>query len=238
MRTNIICQECSTANNGYAVFYVDTIREDGVYIGRCPKGHNNAVATQTLRHEMLFDIALNAIVDRYHREAVSSFAASVERYYEFAIRVMAKNRKITPEVFDNSWKSIAAQSERQLGAYVMLYALTFGQVPVILSPSMVELRNRVIHKGALPELRDVLAFGEASYGLIQKGIQKLRAACLQDVNAQLVEHMRTTIAKFGSQFPRSTQVTPTVLNVIDDISNGYLPFERILKARGISLPPS
>src|SRR5580658_5949353 len=173
MRTSIVCQECSQANHGLAVFYIDTIREDGVYVGRCPKGHNNAVATQTLRHEMLFDIALNAIVDRYHREAVSSFAASVERYYEFAIRVLAKHRGIVPEAFDASWKIVAAQSERQFDAYVFLYTVSFEEVPVSLNGPMVQLRNNVIHKGVLPSLREVLAFGEASYDLIQKGIQKL-----------------------------------------------------------------
>ena len=236
MRTSIICQECSQANKGYAVFYIDTIREDGVYIGRCPKGHNNAVATQTLRHEMLFDIALNAIVDRYHREAVSSFAASVERYHEFAIRVLARKQGILPSVLDSSWKIVAAQSERQFGAYLFLYTATIGEVPVSLSSKMVELRNNVIHKGVLPDLRDVLRFGEASYDLIQKGIRKLRATCLEQVNNQLTESMGSKIAKFGSQFPRTTQVTPTALNVIADIASGYPPFEQVLRAYGIQAP--
>lgn len=213
MRTSIVCQECSRANQGLAVFYVDTIRDDGVYIGRCPKGHNNAVATQTLRHEMLFDIALNAIVDRYHREAVTSFAASVERYYEFAIRVLAKHRRITSDVFAASWK-LVPHSERQFGAYVFLYTVSFDEVPLSLSQSMIKLRNDVIHNGVLPSLGEALAFGEASYDLIQKGIQKLRATCLNDVNNQLTENMRNTIDKFGTQFPRTTQVTPTALNVI------------------------
>jgi hypothetical protein len=236
MRTSIVCQECSQANQGFAVFYVDTIREDGVYIGRCPKGHNNAVATQTLRHEMLFDIALNAIIDRYHREAVSSFAASVERYYEFAIRVLAKNRGIAPDIFDTSWKIVSVQSERQLGAYVFLYTASFCEAPATLKSAMVELRNNVIHKGVLPNLTQVLTFGEASYDLIQKGIQKLRAKCLNDVNNQLAENMRGAIEKFGNQFPRTTQVTPTALNVIQDISIGYKPFQQVLREYEIQTP--
>ena len=63
MRINIICQECSRQNNNWAVFYIDQIRDDGVYIRKCPKWHSNAVAAQTLRHEMLFEIGLNAIKD-------------------------------------------------------------------------------------------------------------------------------------------------------------------------------
>ena len=79
MKINIICQECSRLNNNFAVFYLDTLRDDGVYIGKCPKGHNNAIVAQTLRHEMLFEIGLNAIKDAYYREAISSFNSSVER---------------------------------------------------------------------------------------------------------------------------------------------------------------
>ncbi len=238
MRTSIICNECSRLNNGLAVYYLDTIRDDGVYIGKCPKGHTNAVATQTLRHEMLFEIALNAISDRYYREAISSFAASVERYHEFSIRVIAKHKKLSNEVLERSWQSIAAMSERQNGAYILLYAATFEEVAPSLSEKMTKLRNKVIHKGVLPELEDVITFGEASYSVIQTGIQKLRAVCLEDVNRQLVEHMQQTIQKFGSDFPRSTQVTPTALNVIQDISGGYKPFWQLLAERGIeaSLP--
>ena len=76
-----------------------TIREGGLYTGKCPNGHDLLVTTQTLRHEMLFEIALNAIVDGYRREAISSFSAAVERFFEFAIRVLAKNRKLTPQIF-------------------------------------------------------------------------------------------------------------------------------------------
>lgn len=234
MRTNIVCQECSKANNNFAVFYVDTIREDGVYIGKCPKGHVNAVATQTLRHEMLFDIALNAIHDHYHREAVSSFAASVERYCEFAIRVLAKHRGIAPDVFGKAWNQIAVQSERQLGGYVMLYTLSFGETPAYYEPSMVKLRNDVIHKGVLPNLADTVKFGGASYQIIQKGIQKLRANCLESVNQQMTENLQNNITKFKGEWPKTTQVTPTALNVIEDISAGYRPFQQILQAYKIS----
>jgi hypothetical protein len=233
MRTSIVCNECSQLNHGWAVFYLDTIRDDGVYIGKCPKGHTNAVATQTLRHEMLFEIALNAISDRYYREAISSFAASVERYYEFSIRVIAKHKRLSQDVLEQSWRLIAAMSERQTGAYMLLYAAAFDKVAPSLNQEMTKLRNNVIHKGVLPELGDVISFGEASYNVIQTGIQNLRATCLEEVNRQLVEHMQQTSQKFGDKFPRSTQVTPTALNVIQDISGGYKPFPQLLVERGI-----
>ncbi len=77
MKVNIVCPECTQAA-GFLTAHIETIREDGIYEGVCPNGHSFRVLTQTLPHEMLFEIALNAIIDIYYREAVSSFAASVE----------------------------------------------------------------------------------------------------------------------------------------------------------------
>jgi hypothetical protein len=229
----INCAQCAQAAGGFAVFHVEAIREDGLYTGKCPRGHDLLVATQTLRHEMLFEIALNAIVDGYRREAISSFASSVERFFEFALRVLARNRQVAPEVFDAAWKVVAVQSERQLGAYAFLYVVTFGEVPCLLNTNMVKLRNDVIHHGRLPDRDEVLKFGAAAYEVIEAGIKQLRAACLNDVNAVLGEHVAEIAAKMGTAYPRSFQVTPTALNVIDNISGGYRPFNQVLAGYGI-----
>jgi hypothetical protein len=201
VRTSIVCPECSDTAGGVAVFHVATIREDGLYTGKCPNGHDLLVATQTLRHEMLFEIALNAIVDGYRREAISSFSAAVERFFEFAIRVLAKNRKLTPQIFDQAWRVVARQSERQLGAFVSLYTVRLGELPTILSNKMVELRNDVIHRGVLPDLEDVLRFGAAAYEVIETGIQRLRATCVDDLNAVLSEHVAEISSRRGPPIP-------------------------------------
>jgi hypothetical protein len=98
MKTRLLCPECAQAAGGIGAFFIETIREDGLYAGKCPKGHGLLVATQTLRHEMLFEIALNAIKDGYYREAISSFAAAVERLFEFALQARASNRKVATPV--------------------------------------------------------------------------------------------------------------------------------------------
>ncbi len=233
MRISLICPQCAAATSGIGAFFIETIREDGLYTGKCPKGHDLLVATQTLQHEMLFEIALNAIADGYHREAVSSFAASIERFFEFAIKVLAANRGVAPETFGEAWKKISSQSERQLGAYIFLYVASFGAVPHLLSTKMVELRNEVIHKGALPDKAKTIAFGEAAYEVIQSGMQKLREACLNDVNSVLGQHVARIAEKMGSRYPRTFQVTPTALNVIEDISAGYKPFDQMLRQYGL-----
>jgi hypothetical protein len=227
MRITLICPECSS--DGFARYFLDTIRDDGLYQGQCPKGHQFLVGTQTLRYEMLFDIALNAIRDRYYREAVSSFIASAERFYEFAIRVFARVHNLSPDLITNVWKQVSNQSERQYGAYVLLYTCHFQQLPTALSPKMVELRNNVIHKGILPDKEQSVRFGEEVYAVIQNGVQKLRAQYLNEVNAQLSEHVGAIGEKMGKQYPRSFMVTPTALNIIQDTSNGYKPFREIIE---------
>jgi hypothetical protein len=233
MRINLVCMQCAKA--GIGKFFLETIREDGLYTGKCPEEHDLLIATQTLHHEMLFDIALNAIVDGYHREAVSSFAASVERFYEFAIAVISQNRGVPQDEFENAWRIVSNYSERQLGAYVFLYVTSFGTVPRVLNDKMINLRNKVIHKGKLPEKDKAARFGGAAYDVIQSGIRKLRETCLDDVNRILGQHVARIAENMGNQYPRTFQVTPTALNVIDDISAGYKPFEQILRDRGIQI---
>lgn len=226
MNIKIICPQCSL--NGFASFFVETIRDDGLYTGKCPVGHDLLVATQTLRHEMLFEIALNAIRDRYFREAVSSFAASAERFYEFAIRMFGKGDLVPDDVMKNSWKTIAAQSERQFGAYVLLYVCHYGQMPVLLAEKMVKLRNKVVHKGMLPRKDEAIAFGKAVYEVIQNGVRMLREKHLDQVNAVLSEHVASIATKMGNQYPRSFMVTPTALNIIENTAQSYRPFESLL----------
>jgi len=233
MRINISCPQCAQAAGGFAVFHLEEIREDGLYTGKCPQGHDLLVATQTLRHEMLFEIALNAIVDGYRREAISSFAAAIERFYEFAIGVLARNRGVSSTISAAAWKTVAAQSERQLGAFTFLYTVSFGEVPRLLSDRMVKLRNDVTHRGLLPDQKQVLDFGAAAYEVIQTGVRKLRAACIDDVNAALGEHVEEIAEKMGSVYPRAFQVTPTALNVIQDISTGYPAFKDVVARYGI-----
>ena len=229
MRTGLICPDCAQAAGGHGTFFIETIRDDGLYSGKCPNGHDLLIGTQTLRHEMLFEIALNAIKDGYYRETVSSFSASTERFFEFAIRVLSRNRQVPSPVADSSWNLVSRQSERQLGAYVWLYAVSFGEVPRIFSSKEAEFRNRVIHQGTLPEKADIVKFGAAAHEVIQSGVQKLRASCLNEVNSELGAHTVKIAERMGDRYPRTFQVTATALNIIEDITSGYKSFRQIQK---------
>jgi hypothetical protein len=228
VRITLACPECAKSTGGTGSWFVETIREDGLYQGKCPNSHDLLIALQTLRHEMLFEIALNAIVDGYYREAISSFAASVERFFEFALLVIAKKRGIEKTLFQDGWKIVARQSERQFGAYVFLYLTEFGKLPRLLSQKMVELRNEVTHHGSLPEKKDVIKYGRDVYAVIQCGVKQLRPTHHNEINMIIAEHMIKVTRGIRN---RGVAVgsTTTALNVV----GGFPVFDKILKNRGI-----
>ena len=92
---------------------------------------------------------MKALLDGYCRESVSSFASAQERFHEFAIKVFLTKQGAPKDQFFATWKLVANQSERQLGAYYFLHLLYFRKTPTQ-NTKMTEFRNSVIHKGSIP----------------------------------------------------------------------------------------
>jgi len=57
--------------------------DHGDYEVKCEVGHVSLVNLDNLKFELLFELGINAHVDGYAREAVTSFASSLERFQEF-----------------------------------------------------------------------------------------------------------------------------------------------------------
>jgi hypothetical protein len=183
MRILKLCTECH--NNGEVDnAAVLTITNDNVYNVVCDKGHVQKVSIPHLKHEVLFEFGVSAIVDGYYREAISSFAASLERYYEHFIRVVSQRLSTTS--LEDSWKEVKSQSERQLGAYIFLYLYIFGKRPELLPKPLIELRNESIHKGIIPTKDKAMKFGENVAKLINSGTNNLH----EHFDGQLREALR------------------------------------------------
>ncbi|MBR8657881.1 hypothetical protein KDH83_31695, partial [Achromobacter sp. Marseille-Q0513] len=120
--------------------------------------------------ELLFESAMEAFVDSYFRESVSSFAASLERYYEFAIQTLLLAQGRSVEMVDSMWKMVSNQSERQLGMYVGLYTSAFGRVPKVLTSGEASFRNNVIHKGYFPTPQEAFSFASSIYEILNSSI--------------------------------------------------------------------
>lgn len=163
MKINLTCYSCTNPPNQMVRV---PIRDDGYYKLKCENGHETEYQVSNQLYEILFDVGVNAIIDGYYREAIASFTASLERFYEFYIKFIWRKNNKTEELIDLSWKLISNQSERQLGAFVSLYMLEKNEAPKMLSNKLVELRNQVIHKGKIPLEEDVINYGNEIINLI------------------------------------------------------------------------
>lgn len=181
MRLRSSCPSCmqEKAKSGTSPFPLAVklldLCDDGKYEQKCPEGHEYLLLVQGTKYEILFEISLNAYRDGYYREAISSFSASLERFYEFFLEALFQFTE-KRECFDASWKEVKSASERQLGAYIFCHALHFGSKAKILGMKFVELRNNVVHKGYIPQPKEVLSFGQEVCDTIVAGLDKLYEA--------------------------------------------------------------
>lgn len=87
MRAELICGKClmglvdkgldNLTDTDYILTPIAEITDNGKYQVTCDKGHNTEVTLDNLKFELLFELGLNAIIDGYYRDAVSSITASL-----------------------------------------------------------------------------------------------------------------------------------------------------------------
>lgn len=147
-----------------------TVTDSDIYDFLCPKGHNSSTTIGSERFELLFEIGANAIIDGYYREAVSSFSSSLERFYEYFLKIVAIKTEIPEANFNEAWKHIKNQSERQAGAFIFTWLSETGENPSHLSQKSKEFRNLVIHRGKIPSETEAINFGEEVLKLLNDGI--------------------------------------------------------------------
>jgi hypothetical protein len=205
-------------------------QDSGLYRFRCAVGHDGAVILQERHFQLLFEIGLCALRDGYPREAIADFTASLERFYEFYFRLISKVIGIDQLEVDNTWRSVAAQSERQIGLYLATYVAHEGRAPAILSPANTSLRNAVIHKGKIPSRAEAVAFGEAVRGLVQPVLSTVVDRYSEALQSDTFHHMLSQNAGFEQA---ATMSYPTTLTLNREVYTKSLE-DRI---RELSLPP-
>lgn len=177
------------------------IQDKNLYRSTCPEGHQLVAILSNLPFELLFQSGLEALTDGYLRESVSSFAAALERLYEFSIRVQLTAANVGPDKLEMMWKTVSTQSERQLGMYIGMRTLKEGEQPTLLSPSQVTFRNSVIHKGYFPDFQQAFDFGEAVFHLILKEVSRLEERFKDDVIYQTDLHLEKAVASLKREDP-------------------------------------
>ena len=95
MKLPVTCSQCMQDDiSSSNIIGTVEFRDNGRYEITCPKGHTSITLLQQQKFELLFDIGAYAIVDGYYREAVSSFTSSLERFYEFFIKVLCISKGV------------------------------------------------------------------------------------------------------------------------------------------------
>ncbi|WP_440984596.1 hypothetical protein ACQHIH_12015 [Xanthomonas sontii] len=191
------CWEC-VFERKHGLLYVP-FQQQGIYRITCGNGHRIIFIVQEHPFEVLFHIASNAVIDGYYREAITSFAASLERFYEFTVRVLLLARGLDHSLIDASWKAITDKSERQLGACIALWSAHFMEPPKMLSRTLVEFRNDVVHKGIIPTQDKALDFGQAILDLIATQRDKLKASCHAEINAVVMNRNASLIRSVAGE---------------------------------------
>ncbi len=167
---------------------ISQLADDGIYEVKCGKGHIGSVILDNIKFELLFEMGLNALVDGYPRETVSSFTSSLERFYEFYWRVAMNHMGVSAIDSEQAWKPLSKMSERQLGAYVTASLLLTKSKPNLLNPNnQVPFRNSVIHNGYVPKNQEAVDFGNSVMTLITEGLTELRELDSEALNTVFKE---------------------------------------------------
>ncbi|MBY0556556.1 MAG: hypothetical protein K2P77_05065 [Burkholderiaceae bacterium] len=189
------------------------VLDTGIYEVICPLGHKSINIIQEQKFEILFQIGAHAIIDGYYREGVSSFAASLERTYEFFIKTLyfSKGKK---EEFKGIWKSIGNSSERQLGAFILLFGLEFSTPVPGLNKKNVEFRNDVIHKGIIPTEKQAIEYGQAVLDCTRAIIEIAKKNFADAVQQTIVDNMQS----MSEKIPQSASIVYSGLGAILSIA--------------------
>lgn len=141
------------------------------------------------KFEVLFDLGAEALLAGFAREAVSSFAAALERCFEFYVRAFAleqasgqaEDLEAAWQRLDATWRLVDRQSEQQVGMLALAYLLREGRPPDFLRPQALgsEFRNAVIHRGYLPRREEVEDYAAQVFGLIDRLLGELGESVLQ-----------------------------------------------------------
>ena len=178
MKIRIACNICNIENASNPKRYVYcSLSDKGLYQVCCSEGHESTVFIENHKFDILFESGILALIDGYGREAVSSIVSSLERFYELYIKVACLKNGIYFDKITESWKKIAIQSERQVGAYVFVYLLENKTCPKLLSDKSIKFRNKVIHKGYIPSDEEVIKYAWNVAEMISSEYLRLKNNC-------------------------------------------------------------
>lgn len=139
------------------------LKEKGSYEFYCGNGHKNILVIINHKFDLLFQSGIQAIIDGYYRESVFNFATSLERFYEYIIKIiiLCSDSNKTLNDFNKYFKPFKNSSERQIGAFYILYSQVIkGPPKQIDQDNFTKIRNSVVHNGYIPTFNEAIKIGD------------------------------------------------------------------------------
>lgn len=192
---------------------------DNIHEFVCPKGHRTFTQLQEQKFQILFDLASMALNDGYTKEAVSSYSSSLERFLEYYILVISLSNSISLEDFTKTWKQMANQSERQLGAYFIL-RLQEGKL-TNWDEKKASFRNNVVHKGYIPSSEEAIEYGQYVLSFIRSTLKELNDTKKEYLDKATFIHLSKNGEKFSDKIRISNSSIPTIITVRGIESEDY-----------------
>lgn len=232
-----ICMTCSQTKNMPLLNKVSASYFDDRFVrAKCSQGHDMAIIVRAPKFEVLLESGADALNLGFTLEASSSFSAALERFYEFAINVISKRLGMDEDVYQEMFKAMSRQSERQLGSFLALHALFFSEAYVP-NKKVTEFRNAVIHKGTIPTPDEAKNFCSLVYAEIYKIGMLLKDRCKREIESALEQDFKYR----ESTIPNGVRVHGTekssIYNILGDNNkptfegalNNYNSFNKTLE---------
>src|SRR5574337_434370 len=185
-KLRIPCMQCFPSNEEPIGSLLEKEIEDGgVYEIVCAKGHQSSVIVQNPKFEILINRGCLALLDEYPREAVFNFIAAIEEFHRFSIEIFLNHKEVKREEYNNTWSFLKNSSERQLGAFYLLYLQALKKVPPKFVEDKAAFRNKVIHKGCLPSLHESKKYAKESFNYLFSLMKEIRSNLRTDFDMVL-----------------------------------------------------
>ena len=199
--------------------FVD-LQDDGAYDVRCVYGHRIRAVVQNSRFELLMDSAVLALKDEYYREAVLSFAAALEAFWGFYIRVVARHSDAPLEEIPHLSKDLR-MSERRAGAMYLAHLLLVHRRYERYPEARSNFRNKVVHEGVFPSREEAMDYGTCVYDAVVDGIGQLKSNAREAADREIAIALAPAHSKLrdpSSKWSAATHWVKTFLPFEDEAS--------------------
>ncbi len=125
MKIWLPCYECTEKYSPVGPRYsyrVDVVENRRIKF-TCSEGHVNKYDLQGTKYQILFESSFRALVEGFYLEAVLGFTAGLERFFEFYCKYVCHKHGFDKNGFEETWKQVSSQTERQFGAFLFLYGI-------------------------------------------------------------------------------------------------------------------